>query len=219
MHIWSNVAGKPYKILNNVYNKVWRRIFGDPRYTQVVNSDQNVRKTLGVPSLDCHLRRKRLLYLVRLARQSLPSLNLLLQTSSPCGARVPWINTIISDLKALQSALGTKLASLPDPSVDPAPWWEIICKHPSEWRLIVLSYVSYVDFQVGGGSEEHGVGHSNIYVLITLHAHRAVVPSHRAKPLRSITAEPMAFNRCHQRVCLIPLFALSAKCSSIAEPH
>ena len=40
-------------------------------------------------------------------------------------------------------------------------WWEILFKYPSEWKLIVKSYISYTDYQVGGDMDEVG-GHDNI---------------------------------------------------------
>ena len=60
VHVWSRFQGKPRNISNAVYMRVWRRILGDPRHGRTTWSDSQVRSMLQVPSIDTHVRRRRL---------------------------------------------------------------------------------------------------------------------------------------------------------------
>eukprot|EP00973_Karenia_brevis_P094489 12422770-Karenia_brevis.AAC.1 len=68
VHVWFNFSGKPHATVNGMYMREWRRIVGDPRYQRTRWSDEEVRELLQVSSLDCSVRRWRLMYMSRLAR-------------------------------------------------------------------------------------------------------------------------------------------------------
>ena len=57
---------------------VWRRIAGLPQYDESAKSDLFVRGKIGVPSIDSLIRRRRLLYIARVARSDLKELKALL---------------------------------------------------------------------------------------------------------------------------------------------
>ena len=79
IHIWSVFDGKARRIIYNVYMRVWRRVVGDCRFRKTEFTDKQVRDILQVPSLDCLVRRRRLMYLGRVARADLDPLHALLQ--------------------------------------------------------------------------------------------------------------------------------------------
>lgn len=63
VHTWSSVPARARTPLYATYMRVWRRVVNDPRYRrETAWSDEEIKRYLGVPSLDCHLRRRRLLY-------------------------------------------------------------------------------------------------------------------------------------------------------------
>lgn len=66
IYFWSTFCGQPRRIINVVYNRVWRRVDGNPRFARTSVSDEQVRSRLGAPSIDCYIRRKRLIYLTRI---------------------------------------------------------------------------------------------------------------------------------------------------------
>ena len=145
IHVWSHCNCPVRKIINTKYNRLWRRIFGEPRFCRVESSDYEVRSALGIPSLDCFVRRRRLRYLSHLSAVNLPALRALLQAADGRGRRMPWIVLILDDLSVLRDALPRILCSLPPPAVDAAPYWEIASKFPKEWAEIVASYSTSYD--------------------------------------------------------------------------
>ena len=145
---WSKFDGKPRHVLNTAYNRVWRAIAFCPRYAAGGQTDVEVRRLLGVPSIDCVARSHRLRYLARLSDVSFPALNVLLQQRVSSGARLPWVKLILSDLLVLRQAVAPKLDSLPDPHADATPWWSLMLNFRSEWKAIVASYFSLLDDHV-----------------------------------------------------------------------
>ena len=97
VHVWSNLNTDAWRCLNSTYMRVARRILGKPRFDHICPSDLQVRTQLGCPSLDCVLRRKRLIYLGWVA----PVLHALLQSRSPLGTPPPWVRLIVDDLDVL----------------------------------------------------------------------------------------------------------------------
>ena len=145
IHIWGSFCGQPRRIINVMYNRVWRRVDGNPRFARTSVSDEDVRSRLGVPSIDCCIRRKRLIYLTRLSPADLPPLLALLQTHSDLEERLPWANLVLADIAVLRRALPTVFVSLPTPDVDMAPYWYIFNAYPSMWREIVMRYHTSAD--------------------------------------------------------------------------
>ena len=76
--MWSKFLGQPRKTMNAMYNRVWRRVHGSPRFGRTDLTDLKVRMSLHVPSLDCYMRRARLKYLLRIVPAKLPALLALL---------------------------------------------------------------------------------------------------------------------------------------------
>ena len=97
-------------------------------------TDAEVRNALGIPSLDCHMRRKRLLYLSRLQPAQLPPLMALLQTRGDRGEVMPWMRLVSTDLAILHKALPRIFANLPPPEVDITPCLDIVNNYPTEWH-------------------------------------------------------------------------------------
>eukprot|EP00973_Karenia_brevis_P059468 8280170-Karenia_brevis.AAC.1 len=98
-----------------MYNKVWRRVYGKPRHGKSDITNLKVRIELGIPSLDCIVRKRRLKYLVRLSMSDLPPLLALLQTKSPHGRQMPWNRLVLRDLEFLHAALPRVFSELPAP--------------------------------------------------------------------------------------------------------
>ena len=140
VHIWSAFDGKPKAILNHVYMRLWRRIAGDPRFGRTTWSDIEIRQWLDVPSLSCYMRRRRLMYLSRLARVEFIALHAALQAKTRTGAPLPWIKLLIQDLQVLRQHLPRIFEDLPAPDVDITPYWTIARDCPAEWRSIVSKY-------------------------------------------------------------------------------
>jgi len=145
IHVWSGVDSVSRRIVNSVYNRVWRRVLGKPRFGRTDVCDADVRAALRVPSIDCLIRKRRLLYVSRIAKAGIPSLHALLQLRDVSGRFLPWLQLIISDCATLQQRLPRILGELPSPSVDFEPWWELCSRFQCEWKQIVAQYHTHFD--------------------------------------------------------------------------
>ena len=145
VHTWSSFKGRHRCIISCAYMKVWRRISGHLRKPGNRVPDLAVRTLLDVPSVDCVVRRHRLSYFSRLATETLPALNALLQFVSPKGQRLPWVDLILNDLVMLKLCSGRRLEAMPDPRVDLSKWWSLAGSFPLEWKELVSSYHSVYD--------------------------------------------------------------------------
>ena len=105
VHVWPVLIGPSRRLLNNVYMRLWRRIANRPRFKAGGFSDVEVRRSLGVVSLDCLIRKRRLKYLGRLLRASIPALSAMLSVRGQAG-RPTWVDTITNDLCVLRRRLG-----------------------------------------------------------------------------------------------------------------
>eukprot|EP00973_Karenia_brevis_P024777 3416074-Karenia_brevis.AAC.1 len=103
-------------------------------------TDAQVREMLGVPSLECHMRKERLAYLGLLCRHRPKELKALLAVTVR-GRRLPWIKLVVEDLQILHVFHGWHLRDMPDPAVYPDPWIDIMNGYPAEWRQLVSKYV------------------------------------------------------------------------------
>ena len=136
VHVWSSFHGKPRNIINQMYMRSWRRVAGDPRYGKTVFSDYEIRVLLGVPSIDCYVRKRRLLYMSRLAAANFDALHAALQAKGTNGSKMPWINTLADDLCILRKFV-PHLAELPDPHTNFDPYWQITKNYRNEWRQLI----------------------------------------------------------------------------------
>eukprot|EP00973_Karenia_brevis_P002227 299559-Karenia_brevis.AAC.1 len=57
--------------------------------------------------------------------------------SSASQRRLPWVELFHDDLQALWANNSAKLAALPDPKVDTAPWVAFMTDFPYEWKQLV----------------------------------------------------------------------------------
>ena len=110
------------------------------RFSAGAATDLQVRERLSIPSLDCIVRRRRLLYFGRLVLESVPILNLLLQSRGSRGTLLPWVQVVMNDILVLKGALKPKLDDLDSPLEEPHRWINFIVKYPKQWKAIVASY-------------------------------------------------------------------------------
>jgi len=145
--------------------RVWRRIIGDPRYRRTQYSDLEVRQVLGVDSIDCAVRKRRLMYIGRVVNADLPALHALLAARGPAGEPQEWLKLIMRDLAILRQHLYSKLGELPNPQEHLEPWWEFMRSHPSEWKSIVRLYSSARDGPPDKKTVMHEGSHAQLAVF------------------------------------------------------
>ena len=114
VHTWSRVPARPLRTLEVAHMRPLRRIANKSCFSAEDNvDDHTVRSTLGQPSVECVLRQRRLLYLVRIVLSAPPSLLALLQFRSPAGVGLPWARMVLEDVVCLWEFLPHKLGSCP----------------------------------------------------------------------------------------------------------
>ena len=119
-HIWTPCA-RALGRLNTAYMRVVRRIFGEPRFGKTEHDDATVRALLGVPSIDCLLQRRRLLYLGRLMRAPLSTIHAVLALTHK-GACLPWIRLVQKDLSDMHTRVPEMASGFPPPLTAPHAW-------------------------------------------------------------------------------------------------
>ena len=143
--ICSSSSHAAVKRLNKVYMQVARRICDCARYGQSqCLSDLEVRKKLGISSIEVRLRKRRLMYMSRLLVHGPASLKALLAVRagvSETDKRPPWTEQIIDDLKILKQYHYIALDALPMPDSDPYAWLNLMHDFPSAWRELIDKYV------------------------------------------------------------------------------
>ena len=121
-HCWAAIDKPCIKILECMQMRVLRRIANQVRTgEQKVMTDLEVRQSLSMPSVECLIQRKRLIFVSRLQRYGPVSLLALLQ-ARPGNLKPKWVELIISNFKVLKEQLPAKLAELPDPALTTEPW-------------------------------------------------------------------------------------------------
>ena len=199
VHVWSKFDGRARSMLNTMYNKVWRRVYGKPRHCRSDITDVGVRVELGVPSLDCYVRRRRLKYLTRVCRLDLPPLMALLQAPGQEQQRMPWSRLIISDLSVLYATLPRILGGLPPPEVDPEPFWQLVRDFPHQWRDIVSEYFTPHDDAMEplvAGREHRNHAHNHVCDICERVAFRTE---------KALNQHKRIAHKCMSRVCdLVP---------------
>ena len=154
MHIWSVFSTTSWRIINNIYMKLWRRIANDPRFGRTCKSDLEVRQQLSIPSLDCVVRSKRLKYLARVASCEMWPLRAALNLKGNLGERMPWVSLILDDFRCIFEALPKTLGNLTPPWLDPEPTWQLITQYPKEWCRIVDLFFTFYDDPIRWNTEE-----------------------------------------------------------------
>ena len=143
--IWvvSASACEHVRLINGTYMRVLRKIACCERFdASCEHNDLKVRQMLRMPSIECILRRRRLLYLCRLLRHGPESLQAILSVTSeePCAQSMPWTSTIVADLKCIQLFYSAKLSGLGCPVARAREWCVFIKSYPHEWKAIVDGY-------------------------------------------------------------------------------
>ena len=141
LHI-STLTSRGLKRVNAVYMRGLRRIHGDARFTaDTALRDVEVRRALGVASIDAMLLTARLRYLGRLVRQRPATLLGLLHFRS--GARrLPWVDLVRRDADAI-AAMHLLPPGFPAFDDDPAAWTELL-RGEATWARI-LDKVFFVE--------------------------------------------------------------------------
>jgi hypothetical protein len=97
-HVWSKFEGAPFRVINNVYMRVLRRICGDVKKGKPQLNDALVRKQLNVPDLENLVRCRRLRYLSRMLRANQSTLHNLLKVTNINQGYTPWLRLVADDL-------------------------------------------------------------------------------------------------------------------------
>jgi hypothetical protein len=130
------------KRLNSVMMRGFRRILGDMRFSSDTEfTDIEVRRKLGVKSIDAYLMIARLNYLGRVLRSRPTTLIALLHFRSG-DKRLPWVELIVHD-----TVVAAQLGILPDHlagiDADPAAW-QAFAERESAWSAFV-DRISFVE--------------------------------------------------------------------------
>ena len=145
VHTWVTNSTFAIKTINKVYMQVLRQVCNKCRHQAHNNlSDIGVRQLLQAPSVQCILRRKRLIYAGRLMQHGPPALLALLQSRVGLQS-IPWVAQLLSDFSYLKRYYSAKLGEMPDPKLQPRVWALLINEFPHEWRELVNGYAEYED--------------------------------------------------------------------------
>ena len=136
--------------LNFNYMRPLRRIAGVPRHSAATCtvSDAEVRRRLGVQSVDSKVLQYRMRYYARLVAHWPVTLWAVLQ-SRPGGAPLPRVKQTIKDLCFVRDSSDMCKSLLPDPAVDSSPWLQLMYDDPEEWanlcQRVAYSYSIFDD--------------------------------------------------------------------------
>ena len=155
VHVWSYFSGKPRVLLNNVYMKVIRKVVGKSRFGQSC-PDLDVRVEAGMPSIDCCVRRARLMYVARVVKPALPNLLAVLQFRSRDGKSLPWVRMILYDFTVMLHVYPSKLQELGDPAHCADRWLAFIAKYPMQWKQLVKGYHTACNDGEGAAEDSSG---------------------------------------------------------------
>jgi hypothetical protein len=112
-----------------------RRLAGSMRFDASAPSDLRVRTDLDMPSIDCVLAKRRLLYVMRLLQAGPPALLSLLRVEWR-GERLPWTMQLHRDFATLVDRVPAAAAALPPlHTIDAWPHW--ILSNAAAWRRLV----------------------------------------------------------------------------------
>ena len=143
VHIWSVVPAWAVKKLNGPYMRALRRILGCVRYKRVETTDHQVRRAVGAPSLECVIAQQRLHYLVQALTSPASTLRALLACTSQAGETLPWVQSVVQDMRNIKRFHASKLQELGDPVDQWENWVNFITYYQTEWTSLIKSYVFY----------------------------------------------------------------------------
>ena len=197
-----------------MYMRLWRRICNDPRFGRTCHTDLEIRTYLRVPSIDCLIRRRRLIYLSRMLRSDVVSLQALLQCRDKNDALLPWATIVIQDFSVLTKALPRIFQEMSDPDISPDTLCRIARDQPREWKNIVGRYVQFYDDIHSSQAENVGTstGHTCDRCARSFATLKALLAHQRKKHgdtcavnnyIGDVSICPMCLTDFHSRVRLI----------------
>ena len=122
--------------------RVVRRIFGEPRFGKTDHDEATIRSMMGVPSIDCLLQRRRLLYLGRFMRAPTSTIHVVLALTHN-NAPLSWVRLVQQDLNALHERVPELASGFPPPLSAPHAW-SALMRVPKMWHGIIYK-VNYSD--------------------------------------------------------------------------
>ena len=134
-HTWTP-SPAVLKVLNGPYMRLLRRLAGAMRFDATARSDLRVRLDLDMPSIDCVLIKRRLVYAARLLEAG-PSALLALLRVEWRGARLPWTVQLHADFAALVERVPAAACALPCLADSVQQWPAWIRENPKHWRRLV----------------------------------------------------------------------------------
>ena len=139
VHVWSVLPRSAYEKLNAVYMKGLRRIAGMMRFKSTGHGyNEQVRRELDAPSLQCLIVRRRLLLLSSLSQFAPPLFSTLLaardSTHTQC---LPWVRLVMHDLTTMFFRHAANLAELGDPQHHADRWYFFARDFPIPWKTLV----------------------------------------------------------------------------------
>ena len=149
---WTPLTPASLRVIDAVQARVARRILGtwyvkhDTEASTTDQSDHTTneddRRSVGWPSIECELRRKRLVYAARLCRFAPDTLRALLQVRC-AGKPLLWVQTLTEDFEALRIFHTPKLDELPHPTTCMQTLYKFIATYPEAWKELTRRYVFF----------------------------------------------------------------------------
>ena len=137
VYLWDDKP-KPFRILNNVYMRVLRRIANMCRFdSECKYTDLHVREQLMQPSMDCLVSRARLLYASRVNKSRTPILRAILAQHTHTRP-MPWVVMLLRDFKYMFNSPAccdvlSQIEGSPSTIPDPACSCCVPCKCKATW--------------------------------------------------------------------------------------
>jgi len=107
----------------------------------VVTPNHEILKGIGQISLECLVRRRRLLLLARILQHGAPSLVALVATKVR-GQHLPWLQMVIQDMTIMRKMVSA-VSGMPDPEAHLEAWIALMRDWPHQWRKMVARLESY----------------------------------------------------------------------------
>ena len=147
-----------------------------PEESREMISDAKLLESLGLPSLDCLLRRKRLVYLASLLRR--PCSAIMSLSASWTTRSAAWSDLVVDDLRALQAAIPDRLAHLGEPAEKWQEWKEFILASKFRWKNLAHGYVALVnDFAPPGIKVANLLDELEVRLVTEVSAPKAAIAS------------------------------------------
>ena len=130
------IEPRALRVLNGPYMRVVRMIYGESRFDESAKSDLTVKIETGTMSIDCVLRRQRLLYLPRLLDVGSPQLLSLLSSSATRRGRtfrMSWTTQLLDDMESLWLNRQSVRDELLNPRICQQTWFDAVTTRKTWW--------------------------------------------------------------------------------------